>query len=505
MSLVNDLLIEVDRQRDEMRGEKLSSLGRMSPRLRRKKRRVEWAPFFLIAGAMALFTAAAMIWGTRVEGLSSNTPNFIELAAVSARRPYSIATAGTTGPQKSESSSATVRLNEMDPSIRIARESAPRRVHERQTAIESITISHDVRTTRIRMTADESAAYRIDASSDPLEIEIILESAAMGAPIADLDMMGTPIRSIQAHNDNDNGNLRLELALDRKVRIQSQWMWQDLGAVLVIDLHDSGSAEPALTNPPSHSSRTDRMDALTMPTSSGPLSRAEINNADDQTISTSLQNANSNKRLHITRSEEDRRRHDRETLRIRARESLEAARFARANGKTTDADDLYQSAIRALPGYRDAILEWASLLAETDRTGQAVSLIRDARRKAPTDIGLTMLHATLIADSGDLDTAVEILDLAGHSLTQAPDVHALAAALLQQDGEHELAIERYETVLRRYPSKSRWWMGLGISLEATDQNAEALDVYRIAMQLGELPGKTRRWVSNRVTALSDEG
>ena len=114
-----------------------------------------------------------------------------------------------------------------------------------------------------------------------------------------------------------------------------------------------------------------------------------------------------------------------------------------------------------------------------------------------------MLHAHLLESSQRRDQAIELLDRAGFSLTEAPDVHALAAAYLQRAGQHELAIDRYETIVRRYPQKSQWWMGLGISLEARKRNAEAVDVYRIAMQIGDLPRPTRQWLSGRVEALSE--
>ena len=48
-------------------------------------------------------------------------------------------------------------------------------------------------------------------------------------------------------------------------------------------------------------------------------------------------------------------------------------------------------------------------------------------------------------------------------------------------------------------------MGLAISLEALERDTEATDAYRIAMQIGDMSPKTRRWISARVEKLQTEG
>ena len=89
-------------------------------------------------------------------------------------------------------------------------------------------------------------------------------------------------------------------------------------------------------------------------------------------------------------------------------------------------------------------------------------------------------------------------------MTVAPDVHALAAAYEQRAGNHAAAIERYERILHRFPEEPRGWMGLGISLESVDRPREARDVYRIALQVGELPRSSRQWVMGRLSALGEK-
>ena len=174
-------------------------------------------------------------------------------------------------------------------------------------------------------------------------------------------------------------------------------------------------------------------------------------------------------------------------------------------GNLEEADRRYAAALELNPDHRDATIEHASLLADTGRLSQAIESVRRARQTAKKDASLAMLHARLFERAGHIEDAILLLDRSGLTLTQAPEVYALAAAYLQKNGRHEEAISRYETIVRRYPGESSWWMGLGISLEAQKREAEALDVYRIAIQTGDLSQPSRRWVAARVDAISEEG
>jgi len=174
-------------------------------------------------------------------------------------------------------------------------------------------------------------------------------------------------------------------------------------------------------------------------------------------------------------------------------------------GNLEEADRRYAAARELNPDHRDATIEHASLLADTGRLSQAIESVRRARQTAKKDASLAMLHARLFERAGHIEDAILLLDRSGLTLTQAPEVFALAAAYLQKNGRHEEAIRRYETIVRRYPGESSWWMGLGISLEAQKREAEALDVYRIAIQTGDLSQPSRRWVAARVDAISEEG
>ncbi len=208
--------------------------------------------------------------------------------------------------------------------------------------------------------------------------------------------------------------------------------------------------------------------------------------------------------LRIERSRQDHEREDRAALRARIERTLADARRARTAERFEEADSLYAEVVLLAPGDTSALVEWSALLAEHGRAEKALALLESARTRAPRDATLLIAHARLLGLQGDLAAAIRLLDASGLAVTESPDVHVLAAAYHQRAGDHPAAIERYEQILRRFPDESRGWLGLGVSLEAVGRRDEARDVYRIALQVGELPPGSRRWLTTRLAALGQE-
>ena len=492
MSLVNDLLIEIDRSRKETRQGAPSPLEGLAPNHSpNRDRRAGTLPITLFAIAGSLLVTAAI---SAIPGMDlTSRLGFDPIGTVAA--PPSVAARPAT-------------LSAAVPALRIDA------LTIRPTTILGIEIERNARVTRLRVLANQAMPYRIEEAGGDHEIDVVVESVVLDSPVSTLDLVGTPIRRIQTRSSQ--GGIRFSLSLDSAVHIQSQWVEQANGSALVIDLQDPNTLARFSDEPVSGALPNGRLSTANGRSIRPAVERRETSDrsvrtgtADDTTTTSAgllekTAYSDGESVLQISRSARDRSRLDREAVRAGARRNLEAARFARAEGDFELAARFYAEALRDLPGYREAILEWATLRASRDELPQALDMLRNARQDAPSDVGLIMLHARLIAGTGDFAAAIQILDHSGLNSTEAPEVHALVAAYLQKSGEHQGAVDRYETILRRYPSRSSWWMGLGISLEALSRDLEAVDVYRISMQVGGLPAKARRWVSARVEALSDE-
>jgi len=116
----------------------------------------------------------------------------------------------------------------------------------------------------------------------------------------------------------------------------------------------------------------------------------------------------------------------------------------------------------------------------------------DPARFAPT-------AAQLQAELGDPAGALSTLDRvpAGH---RDPAYHALAAAVAQRAGRHDLAVAEYGATLRSAPDNAAAWVGLGVSLQALGRNEQALAAYQGAARV-PLGADLRRFVETRIRAL----
>jgi tetratricopeptide (TPR) repeat protein len=494
MSLVNDLLIELDRNRSGAARSDSAPLDGLSPRKQptpaptSSASRVPVVLALIAAGCLGFGIAQ---FGSAPEVDAAEDTSAASLAAHSAPSPASTPEAALprVSAPRPQAIAGDIELSGL--AERIAGPKAGPitpfegmlRI-ERPIALQDLRIEQTGTATRVEITTDRSAEYRIDPGISKGAFNIVLEDAVLREPLPTLDLYGTAIRSVQTQHEDDA--VRVELTLDADSHVQSQRVDRTEGALLIFDFQPT-KKRAAAAAPRANTRRRVAETAKISGRSSNPSTIAEKPASG----------------MKISRSANDRKRVDREDARQRAELAVASARTAREAGDLAGAAHFYETARKASPGQHDAIVEGASVLQAMNQTEEALALIEQARAAQPRDPVYLMVHAQILAED-DLPGAIKLLDAAGVSVSAAPEVHALTAAYLQKNGQHDSAIARYESILRRYPKRPKSWMGLGISLEARGRTAEAVDVYRIAMQLGELPGRSRGWISARIEALSEE-
>jgi Flp pilus assembly protein TadD len=511
MSLVDDVLIEAERRRGgarRVRGVQLDDLVPIRKDTQPRRRATGSRNFRL---AIALLTGLAAI-----AALAVLLPD--ELVRLRPTRPVAEPAPALTPPVAAARVEAgpvnePIEVADPTPTSSAPSASAPAApsptATRRPTRVESIAVERTPSSTRLRILTDGATVHRLEHDAAAARLDVVLTQASLVEPNAALDLLDTPIRSLDLRAESPD--LRLALELDPEVRVQSRWLALPRGAALVVDLQSGGTAAPDAEG--TEMGTEDPLSSLD-PMEAGQFAETELPfllepeiaaiepaGIVDQVISPTLGNP---AELHIERSRQDRERAERADLRARVEQTLEAARRARAEKRLPEADGLYAEVVLLAPNDRLALVEWSSLLVEDGRTDKAIALLESARSQAPRDETLLIAHARLLGREGDLPRAIALLDGSGLAVTESPDVHVLAAAYHQRAGDHPTAIARYEQILRRFPEESRGWLGLGISLEAVGRKQEARDVYRIALQVGELGAGSRRWVTTRLSALGQE-
>ncbi|MEO5344890.1 MAG: PEGA domain-containing protein [Magnetococcus sp. YQC-9] len=134
---------------------------------------------------------------------------------------------------------------------------------------------------------------------------------------------------------------------------------------------------------------------------------------------------------------------------------------------------LLQQVIKSDPMHKAAVRRLARIMVESNRGDKALEMLRQAA-------------------GGRGDTSLADED---------PNLAAFLAALYQRREEHWQAIDLYEALLKKYPNKGLWQMGIGISLEKVDENAEAMRAYKKALASGDLNMKLQNFVRKRIEKL----
>ena len=126
------------------------------------------------------------------------------------------------------------------------------------------------------------------------------------------------------------------------------------------------------------------------------------------------------------------------------------------------------------------------LLLEAKRNDDAAQVLQDGLQGQPAQLGWAMTLARLQVDRGDLAGAWQTLDFSLPAAGHSADYQGFSAHVLQRLGRPREAVVHYLNAARLAPGDGRWWLGLGLALEAEGQTGEAREAYLRAKQSGNL-------------------
>jgi MSHA biogenesis protein MshN len=170
-------------------------------------------------------------------------------------------------------------------------------------------------------------------------------------------------------------------------------------------------------------------------------------------------------------------------------------------GRVAEAIDGYKTTLLLDAGHSGARQALVGLLLENKRVDEAQQFLQEGLNLNPDRSNYAMLLARIQVERGDLQGAHDLLDRHAASAANSADYHAFDAAVLQRLGRHKEAVAGYQAALRLAPRAGLWWMGLGISLQADNRGAEALDAFRRARAAGGISPELLSFVDQRVKQL----
>jgi len=167
-------------------------------------------------------------------------------------------------------------------------------------------------------------------------------------------------------------------------------------------------------------------------------------------------------------------------------------------GQINDSADAFMAALREDARYAPARQAQAGLLIGQSRHDEALALLHEGIALSPQQPTLALMLARLQAERQDLNAAADTLKAASGNATNNAEYQGFHAAILQRAGRHGEAAEKFSAALRLAPANSVWWMGLGISLSASDQSVAAREAFMRAKATGALPPEAGQYVELRL-------
>ncbi len=171
-------------------------------------------------------------------------------------------------------------------------------------------------------------------------------------------------------------------------------------------------------------------------------------------------------------------------------------------GRANAAEIEFRNALKLDPTHGAAFQAMLGLLLDTGRNGEAEQQLRQALDRNPRQPRYAMVLARLEIERGEISTAVNTMVGVLPYVQSDPDFYAFLAALLQREGRHREAVDYYRTALRTLPGNGVWMMGLGISLRASNQVAEARDAFQRALASKQLSSELQEFVERQLREMT---
>lgn len=163
-----------------------------------------------------------------------------------------------------------------------------------------------------------------------------------------------------------------------------------------------------------------------------------------------------------------------------------------------DAEPLLRQLLQRNPGQTAVRQALVGLLMAARRHAEAADVLREGLALSPEQAAWAMSLARVQAERNDYAGAWETLSRSqGHAQQQA-DYLAFCGTVLQRLNRSGDAAGYYQAALRIKPQEGRWWVGLGIALEAERKPAEAREAFQRARSTGSLSPDLAAYVDQKL-------
>lgn len=170
-------------------------------------------------------------------------------------------------------------------------------------------------------------------------------------------------------------------------------------------------------------------------------------------------------------------------------------------GKMQEAIDLLSQSIVSLPSYRPTRETLAILLMDQNHPTTAETLLNAGIAESPKYVPFVILKSRILLAKGDYDAAMSLLETVSPNIKDEPEYFALLAGLQQQKGEFGVAEQIYRQLVLMHPDNGTYWMGFAVALENGGQQNRAVEAYKQAIISGNLSSTLQIYANDRLSLL----
>jgi MSHA biogenesis protein MshN len=186
------------------------------------------------------------------------------------------------------------------------------------------------------------------------------------------------------------------------------------------------------------------------------------------------------------------------TPRERAEQEYRRGIAALNLGRLGDAQGALRSALKEDAGYQEARQLLLKLLVEQRSLEEARQLLAEGLAVVPSQVSWIMTLARLQIEAGDAKAAWATLEAGLPYARNSSEYQGFAGGVLHRLQREPEAADAYRAALRLAPNDGRWWLGLGLALEAGGAAGEARQAFQNARASGSLSPEMTVFVDQRL-------
>ncbi len=159
-----------------------------------------------------------------------------------------------------------------------------------------------------------------------------------------------------------------------------------------------------------------------------------------------------------------------------------------------------QKAVKYRPDWIEARQKLAATLYGQGSVRGAIATLEEGLELAPQQPVLRLTLAKLLAQESQPEAALAILNSVP---ANAPMPYlVMRGALAQEVKNNAIALNSYQQLLNRQPQNGRWWLGLAIAAERSNNKAKATMAYQQALKYGHISQQSIQFAQQRLALLT---